>query len=283
MEQRILGRTGRQVSIVGMGGIVVMNTEPAEARELVAEAIDRGVTYVDIAPSYGNAEERMGPALAPYRNRVFLACKTAQRTRTEAAEELRASLRRLQTDHFDLYQIHGLGTHEEMETALGPGGALEALEEARQAGLIGDIGFSAHSTEVAVEALQRYDFASVLFPLNFVVYHHGFGPQVIEAAQARGAARLALKSLARTRLPKGADQSVWPKCWYEPVADPQMASLALRWTLSLPITAAIPPGEARLFRIALDIAAQFTPITPEEEAILRQEAARLEPIFPLAA
>src|SRR6266545_2218329 len=102
MERRELGRTGEALSIVGFGGIVVMDVEPPEASRLVAEAIDRGVNYFDVAPSYGNAEERLGPALEPYRDQVFLACKTGKRTKTAAAAELRESLGRMRTDHFDL-------------------------------------------------------------------------------------------------------------------------------------------------------------------------------------
>ena len=276
MDRRVLGKTGQELSIVGFGGIVVMNVEPAEASRLVAEAIDRGVNYFDVAPSYGNAEERLGPALAPYRGRAFLACKTGKRTKEEAAQELRQSLARMRTDHFDLYQLHALTSMEEMERALGPGGALEAFLEARDAGLIRHIGFSAHSVETALAAMDRFDFDSVLFPTNFVLYYQAnFGPQVIERAQQQGVGRLALKAEGQPR--------TFSKTWYQPVADPEEAALALRFTLSQPITAAIPPGEAALFRIALDVAAQFRPLTPEETAELRRRASELQPIFRLAA
>ena len=283
MDRRVLGKTGQELSIVGFGGIVVMNVEPAEASRLVAEAIDRGVNYFDVAPSYGNAEERLGPALAPYRGRAFLACKTGKRTKEEAAQELRQSLARMRTDHFDLYQLHALTSMEEMERALGPGGALEAFLEARDAGLIRHIGFSAHSVETALAAMDRFDFDSVLFPTNFVLYYQAnFGPQVIERAQQQGVGRLALKAMARTPWAEGQPRT-FSKTWYQPVADPEEAALALRFTLSQPITAAIPPGEAALFRIALDVAAQFRPLTPEETAELRRRASALQPIFRLAA
>ncbi len=283
MDRRVLGKTGQELSIVGFGGIVVMNVEPAEASRLVAEAIDRGVNYFDVAPSYGNAEERLGPALAPYRDRAFLACKTGKRTKEEAAQELRQSLARMRTDHFDLYQLHALTSMEEMERALGPGGALEAFLEARDAGLIRHIGFSAHSVETALAAMDRFDFDSVLFPTNFVLYYQAnFGPQVIERAQQKGVGRLALKAMARTPWAEGQPRT-FSKTWYQPVADPEEAALALRFTLSQPITAAIPPGEAALFRLALDVAAQFRPLTPEETAELRRRASALQPIFRLAA
>jgi len=237
-----------------------------------------------VAPSYGNAEERLGPALEPYRDRCFLACKTGQRRRAEAAQELRASLRRMRTDHFDLYQLHALTTREDLETALGPGGAMEAFLDAREHGLIRFIGFSAHSQEIAVEAMDRFDFASVLFPINFTEYFEvGFGPRVVERAAQKGIGRLALKAMARQSWPEGADRAAWPNCWYEPVTDPEEAALALRFTLSQPIHAAIPPGDPRLFRLAVDVASDFRPITPDEEAELRRRAQAYAPFFQLAA
>jgi aryl-alcohol dehydrogenase-like predicted oxidoreductase len=283
MERRPLGQTGAELSIIGFGGIVVENATPDESRGLVAEAIDRGVNYFDIAPSYGNAEERLGPALEPYRDQVFLACKTTERTRDGAAAELRQSLGRLRTDRFDLYQLHAMTTREDLETALGPAGALEAFLEAREQGLIRHIGFSAHSQEIALELMDRFDFASVLFPLNWMEYENaGFGPAVVQKAVQKGVGRLALKALARQKWPEGADRSGWPKCWYEPCADPREAELALRFTLSQPVTAAIPPGEAELFRRALDVAEDFVPLFEGELEELRRRAQGLVPFFETA-
>jgi aryl-alcohol dehydrogenase-like predicted oxidoreductase len=249
----------------------------------VAEAVDRGVNYFDVAPSYGNAEERLGPALEPHRDQVFLACKTTKRKAGDAREELEASLKRLRTDHFDLYQLHAMTTREDLETATGPGGALEAFVRAREEGLIRHIGFSAHNVDVAVELMDRFPFASVLFPLNWMEYFNaGFGPQVVEKAVQKGVGRLALKAMARQKWPDGADRSAWPKCWYEPCSDPHEAALALRFTLSQPITAAITPGHAPFFRQALDVVEQFQPLTEEERTELQQRAHGLQPFFELA-
>lgn len=282
MERRPLGNTGEELSIIGFGGILVMNAEPAEADRLVAEAVDRGVNYVDVAPSYGNAEERLGPALEPYRDRVFLACKTQKRTRAEAAAELRDSLRRMRTDHFDLFQLHAMTTREDLETATGPGGALEALVEARNQGLIRHIGFSAHSVDVALELMDRFEFASVLFPLNWMEYFNaGFGPQVVEKAAQLGMGRLALKAMARQKWPEDAERGPWTKCWYEPCTDPREAALAVRFTLSQPVTAALTPGHPELFRMALDVADEFQPLTDAERDELRHRAQGLQPFFEL--
>jgi hypothetical protein len=119
LRRRILGRTGEELSLVGLGGVVYMNEEQERVNRIVQEAIDNGVNYFDVAPTYGDAEELLGPALKPFRDRVFLACKTEKRDRDGAEEELNQSLRRLQTDHLDLYQLHALKEIREVDRALG--------------------------------------------------------------------------------------------------------------------------------------------------------------------
>ena len=284
MLRRELGRTGEQLSIIGFGGIVVTDVTTEEARDAVAEAVDRGINYFDVAPSYGNAEERLGPALEPYLDRVFLACKTGKRDKAGAAEELRESLRRLRTDRFDLYQLHAMTSDEDFEKAMGPGGALDAFVEARDAGLVRYLGFSAHSAETAIRLMDAFPFDSILFPTNYVLYGQAnFGPQVVAHAEAKGVGRLCLKAMARTQWPEHANRAAYPKCWYEPITDPEEAALALRFTLSQPVTAAVPPGHRDLFRIACEVAENFTPITEEEQADLFRRARSLQPIFRLAA
>src|SRR4051812_27033325 len=120
MQRRQLGKTGLDVSIIACGGIVVTDTPQAEANDIIAEAVDRGINYFDVAPSYGDAEVKLGPALEPHRHGVYLACKTGKRDKAGAAAELRQSLKNLRTDHFDVYQLHGLTKMEELEQALGP-------------------------------------------------------------------------------------------------------------------------------------------------------------------
>lgn len=286
MERRTLGRTGEELSVIGLGGVVFVGLEQEESNRLVSEAVDRGVNYFDVAPSYGHEQEtekRLGLALKPYRDNAFLACKTEQRTKEGAAFEIRRSLGYLHTDHIDLYQLHHITTVEEVETCFGPDGAMEAILEAQQAGLIRHIGFSAHSVEAALLAMERFDFVSALFPINFVTFYEGnFGPQIIAKAQEKGVARLALKAMARTSWKEGAERP-FPHCWYDPLTDPHHASLALRFTLGQPITAAIPPGDPRLFRLALDLANDIRPLEAEELAELRNYGHGLNPIFTFKA
>ena len=280
MQTRILGKTEAELSVVGFGGIVLTDEGQEKANRIVAQAIDRGVTYFDVAPGYGTAEGFMGPALEPYRSSVFLACKTGQRTRDEATAELHRSLKRLRTDHFDVYQLHGVGTLEEVDTILGPGGALEAFLDAREKGKTRFIGFSAHSEEAALALMDAFDFDTILFPFNWVCWHQGnFGPRVLEKATKKGMGVLALKSLAR-RVRTKADEGVWPKSWYRPVVNAEEAALALRFTLSRPITAAVSPGHEELLWWACDAADRFRPLSQAEAVEVAARSQGLAPIFP---
>jgi predicted aldo/keto reductase-like oxidoreductase len=283
IPRRPLGKTGEQLSIIGFGGILVMNEDPAFAAELVAEAVDRGINYFDVAPSYGDAQEQLGKALAPYRNKSFLACKTDGRMKNDSRADLEQSLRLLKTDRIDLYQFHALTKMTDLDKVLGPGGAIETMEAAKKEGKIRYIGFSAHSVETALAALDRYRFDTVLFPVNWVLFNQAnFGPQILKRAQEKGVGMLALKGMAKTVWPPNQKQRhPFPKCWYEPAGFPGEASLYLRWTLSQPITAAIPPGDKRLFQVALSVAQNFRPLEAHEQALLFNSARGIEPIFRL--
>jgi predicted aldo/keto reductase-like oxidoreductase len=279
LERRSLGRTGESLSIIGFGGIVVMDATTEQASARVAHAIDRGVNYFDVAPSYGNAEERLGPALAPYRKNVFLACKTQKRDRAGASAELDSSLRHMQTDHFDLYQLHAVTTPEDVERIFAKDGAIEAFEAARKAGKVRFLGFSAHSVNAALALMERFAFDTILFPVNFATWHAGnFGPQVLEAAQRRRMGILALKSMAWRPWPAGAVKT-HTKCWYEPLAEAAAARDGLRFTLSHPVTAAIPPGDENLFSMALDFAADFRPLGADEAERIKQKGLATPPLF----
>ncbi|QHI67901.1 aldo/keto reductase [Tichowtungia aerotolerans] len=252
MQKRTLGKTGAELSVIGFGGIVVTNVSPAEADRYVGEAIDRGINYFDVAPQYGNAEERLGPALKPYRDEVFLACKTEKRDAAGARSALENSLKLLKTDYFDLYQFHGVPSVEDAEQILAPGGALETALKAQKEGLIRHIGFSAHSQEAALLLLNSFDFTSVLFPVNFRCWiDGGFGPKLIQKAREKEVGILALKALANRPLEEG-EQKKWTKCWYVPIDTLDEAIPALGFTLSLPVTAAVAPGHIELLRLACD-------------------------------
>ncbi|MDA1297690.1 MAG: aldo/keto reductase [Chloroflexi bacterium] len=282
MQQREYGKTGEMLSIIGFAGIVVSGVNSDQAADDVAWSIDQGINYFDVAPAYGNAQEMLGPALEPHRNGVFLACKTKYRDAKTARQDLENSLRLLRTDRFDLYQLHSMKSQEDLDEATSPGGVLEMVSKARDEGLVRHIGFSAHSSEVAVELMDRFHFDSVLFPVNWVNYFEsGFGPRIMEKARQVGTARLALKGMASHQL-EDPGHRVREKCWYHPLEDPELARLALRFTLSQPVTAAIPPGDPELFRATVEMGQEFTEITEAETDRLRQAAAGLPPLFELA-
>ena len=276
-------KDGVSISIVGLGGIALVGRTQAEANRLVAEAVDCRVNYVDIAPSYGKgeAEQKMGPALEPFRKDVFLACKTGERKAEGAQRELEQSLKNLRTDHFDLYQLHGISKMEEVETVTSPGGALEALVKARESGLIRYIGFSAHLEDAALALCDRFAFDSVLFPVNFVCYSQGnFGPRLLAKAKEKGMRLLALKALALRPWIAADDRGSYPHCWYKPIDDPSLARKALRFTLGEGVTALVPPGDVRMVRLAISLAGEIeTPLTEGERQPLFQAARGIEPVF----
>ena len=277
--KRILGKTGEKLSIIGFGGILVSGVEQATANNMVASAFERGINYFDVAPSYGNAQDQLGPALKPYRDQCFLACKTLERDRVGAEKELHESLKKLKTDHFDLYQLHALTKKEDVEIAFGPNGAMETVLNAKQEGKIRFIGFSAHSEEAALLAMEKFDFDTILYPINFVCWNQAnFGPKVVEKAKEKNMGILALKALAFTGIPEGTKKP-YDRLWYIPVEDKKVANLSVRFTLSQGVTAAIPPGDPGFWDIAMDTAQNYKPITNDEIEELEKISAGIAPLF----
>jgi aryl-alcohol dehydrogenase-like predicted oxidoreductase len=278
--KRSLGRTGEMLSMIGFGGIVVKDATPEASLEIVKLAVDHGINYFDVAPSYGDAEIKLGPALEPYRKNVFLACKTGKRTKDEARTELEQSLINLRTDHVDLYQFHAVTTLADVDTILGRGGAMETFLEARKEGKVRFIGFSAHSVEAALAMMERFDFDTILFPVNYTTWNAAnFGPQVLERARQKKMGILALKAMAKGPWPQSADRTKYPKCWYQPLTDKEDIRMGLRFTLSHPVTAAIPPGEAELFKIALAVSGTLSPLKNSEIKLIKEKGLKGDPLF----
>jgi predicted aldo/keto reductase-like oxidoreductase len=283
LPRRVLGRTGREVSIVGFPGLSLMRVDQEEANRAVKEAFDRGVNYFDNAPAYGRdgeCEIKLGPALGQLdRSRIFLACKTRARDAEGAWRELERSLERHGTDHFDLYQMHHLVTMDEVNRALGPGGAIETFLKARDEGKIRWIGFSAHSTKAAVAALERFNFDTVMFPISFAEYYlRDFGKAVLDAAAARGSAVLAIKPMCMGAWPEGVERT--RNWWYRTTETPEEVSLALRFSLSLKgVVTGFPPAFIELLDKAIVAAKEYSPATLEDREQLRELASRCESVF----
>ena len=276
---------GIELSIIGFGGIVVCGLSQKEASRRVAEAYDRDVNYFDCAPLYfdGEAEMKLGRALRPYRDKVFLAEKTLCRDAAGAREELELTLKRFHTDHLDLYQFHAVESMHAVDEILGPGGAAETFVAAKKAGKVRHLGFSAHDAEAALRLMDELPLDSVLFPVNVNAWENGgFGPQILAKAKSKRMARMALKAMAFGRWPDDIRESdrKYPKCWYQPIDDRETARLALRFTMNQEITAAMPPGDERLFDLAMELVTEPLPkLSRAELAELKTRLSVLEPVF----
>lgn len=282
LPRRVLGRTGEQLSIVGFPGLALIHYEQKQCDEGIRKAFDRGVNYFDVAPAYGRGqcETRMGIGLQGLdRSRYFLACKTKMRDKDGARKELETSLKLLKTDHFDLYQMHHLVKPEDVKTALGPGGAIETFLKAKEEGKVKYLGFSAHTTKGALEAMNGFRFDTVMFPINFVEYYlTGFGKAVIDLAHQQGAAILAIKPMSRGAWPKNVERT--RKWWYRSVEEAKEVDLAWRFTLSQQgVVAGIPPSFLDLLDKAIDAAKAYRPPTRDELGELEQMAKNCESIF----
>lgn len=285
IPMRAYGQTGIKLSIIGFPGFALRDTTEKDqdrTNRLVAESIERGVNYFDVAAQYGHAEAVLGPALQPYRKDIFLSSKTSKRTAEESAKELEQSLERLKTDYLDLYNLHHIQHMDrDVDAAFGKGGAMETFTQAKKDGRVRHLGFSAHSIDAALAAMDRYDFDSAIFPINFASVMKGkWGPQIIERCRQKGVAMFALKALARQTWPKNDPRrGNYPICWYQPLTDLDEAELGLRYTLSQPIVAALSPSSDRLHRLAMTLAMDYQPITAEQEKTLSQLAETLDPVF----
>ena len=278
----MLGRTGVRLSTVGFPGLALVHYDQQRCNQGIRRAFERGLNYFDVAPAYGNgqAETKMGIALEGLpRSRYFLACKTKLRDRDGARQELERSLKLLRTDYFDLYQLHHLVKPEDVRRALGPGGALETLLKARQQGKVKYLGFSAHTSKAAVEALRGFPFDTVMFPINFVEFYlRDFGREVLELADRQGAAVLAIKPMSRGLWPQGAQRT--RQWWYRSVEQHREVSLAMRFTLSQKgVVAGIPPSFLDLLDKAIEAAQSYQPPTEAELAELKQIAKGCQSVF----
>ncbi len=279
LPKRVLGSTGEKVSAIAFGGIMLNDNPQDFANEIVAKAWEMGVNYYDIAPGYGNAQEKLGPALKPYREKAFLACKTGRRDAAGAKAELEDSLRKLETGYFELYQLHAINSVEDVEKAFGEKGAMKTFIRAKEEGQVKYLGFSAHSVAAALRAMELYPFDTAMFPINFAAWSAGdFGPQIFDLAEKKKMGIIALKAMALT-LNQPRDTPYDKNVWYRPITNDKLMDMALRFSLSKNIATAIPPGKSTLFFKALEIMKTYKPVTPSEISQLEALAARTIPVF----
>jgi aryl-alcohol dehydrogenase-like predicted oxidoreductase len=291
MKYRAFGNTGFNISAVAYGGIVsaghygqtiMPGDGQANSDGYVSWAVDQGVNYFDVAPTYGDAQLMLGNSLKPYRRNVYLACKTTERTRKEAEKRMKESMELLHTDYFDVYQMHALVKMEDVETAFGPGGIMEMMVEMKEKGIARKLGFTAHSEAVALKALSLYDFDTVLFPFNWHMnMAHGMGNTLIRTAKERGMGVLCMKSMIeRAWTDEERYASKYPKSWCKPFdtdEEPEILLAAVKYALSLGVDTIIPPGNFDHFKFGVEHIdeALENPLNDAERAML---AARLEQV-----
>ena len=281
MEKRRLGKTGHMSSVVAFGSAALWEVSQAEADAAIELAVQHGVNHFDVAPTYGQAEMRLGPWMERHHKEIFLACKTGARGKARAWESIKRSLETLRVDRFDLFQLHGVNDLEALDVALGPGGALEAVLEAQEQGLTRHIGITGHRAFVQVEALKRFDFDTVLFPLNRILAAHlndftDFVP-LLELAREKDVGTIAIKTFAKR--PWEGPMHMY-RTWYEPFDEQEEVDRSLWYALSQGITTAAMPSDLRLWPSALDSAERFTPLDVREQDEAVAAVQHYRPIFP---
>ncbi len=284
MEQRRFGRTNHWSTIVIFGTAALGKVTQDEADRAMELMLTHGVNHIDVAPSYGEAELRMGPWVKRYREKLFVGCKTMERTWQGAWDELRRSLDRLQTDHLDLYQLHALKGIEDVDVALGSGGAIEALIEAKKQGLTRYLGITGHGLHIPsthAYALSKFDFDSVLFPINPVLWanetYRRDAEGLLEIVRERDLGTMAIKAWCKR--PWGEREHAY-HTWYEPFDDAMTQAQVMRFALSQGgVTGLCSAGDVRLIGNILNAAEEFTPLNSTEQVALLQSFTQYESLF----
>lgn len=283
METRRFGRTGHMSTIAIFGAAAFWEISQADADKVMEQVIEAGVNHIDVAPSYGQAEQRVGPWMPRERGRFFLGCKTMERTKQGAWDEMQRSLKLLQTETFDLYQCHAITTMEELDAITMKGGALEAFVEARQRGLINYIGITGHGVnapQIYLEALRRFDFDSVLFPLNFVQFaipeFRKSADELIATCKAKDVGTMIIKTI--TKAPWG-ERPHTANTWYEPFDKLAEIQRAINFGLSYEVTGLCTAGDTRILPLVLEACKNFTPMNEAQREEMIQSAKQYGPLF----
>lgn len=283
METRRLGRLDHDSSVLIYGAAALGACSQEVADRSIDEALTAGINHFDVAADYGDAELRLGARMSDLRPRVFLSTKTGLRDRESAWRQIGASLERLRTDRVDLLQLHAIGDLAELDLATTAGGALEAAVRAHEEGMVGAVGITGHGPDAArthLEALRRFPFATVLTPLNSVLWREGRFRDDFAALRdemrRQDAGLMTIKTVARRNWPSvaaGEELGEQPfTTWYEPMADATSVRAAVSWLLAQDgVTGLATPGDVNL--LGRVVAAEADRMT---EAEAEAELARVE-------
>jgi len=278
------GRTGHRSSRAIFGAAALSQVDQSTADRTLDVLLQYGVNHIDTAAGYGDSELRIAPWLKREPGRFFLATKTGERKADAAREQLHRSLDRLGVDHVDLWQLHSLADPIEWDTALSPGGVIEAAVEAREAGLVRFIGVTGHGIQIAAghrRSLARFEFDSVLLPYNFVTMQEPYYANNFEALLSTCAERqVAVQTIKSIALRPWMGRDRTRTTWYEPLEEQAAIDLAVWWVLGRPGVFLNTVGDVDLLPGVLDAASRFERRPNDEEMARMVEHARLEPIFP---
>ena len=278
------GSTGHLSSRIIFGAAALGGMSQDRADATIEQVVAAGVNHFDTAASYGESELRLAPWLASNRSQVFLATKTGERAGDAARAELERSLERLGTDQVDLIQLHNLVEQDDWEQAHGPGGAVEALAQARDEGLVRFIGVTGHGTRIPgmhLKSLAEFDYASVLFPHNTTMManpaYRADVEQLLAMCAERQVAAQTIKAIARGRWPEGFDGKRFS--WYEPLEDHDAISRAIRAVLADPQLFVNTTSDARKLPVIFDAAASDLGAPTEDELRADVAAFGITPLF----
>jgi len=283
MQKRRFGRTNHLSTLAVFGAVALGRLDQSMSDQVMQKVIDAGLNHIDVAPSYGDAESRLGPWMPRIRDDFFLGCKTMQRTKDGAIHEAHQSLERLQVEHFDLYQLHALTTMEELDECTMRGGALEGVLEMRERGLTQFIGITGHGMQapaIFIEALSRFDFDSVLFPIYPALYadedYRMKAQELLDQCEEKDVGVMIIKSVAKE--PWGEQEQRY-HTWYVPFEDEQIIQSNIQFVLSQKLTHICTPGDYRLLDKVFTACEKFEPMPPEEQEHLIWEQADFALIF----
>lgn len=284
ITSQLFGRTGHASTRIIFGAYALSKANQAESDRALEILLEYGVNHIDTAPMYGNAEKRVGAWMKQHRADFFLATKTRHRTRQEAWEGLQRSLKTLRVEYVDLWQMHGLTNPVGWETAMGPGGALEALLEARDQGLVRFLGVTGHGVQAAemhLRSLERFGFDAVMLPYNYgqmqnQAYASAFN-QLAEVCRQRNTALQSMQSIARRRVGKGPRK--YNIFFYEPLETQDAIQKSVHWALGLPGGFVISAGDMHFLPGMLEAASCFEQRPSEAEMRALAVEYEMRPVF----
>lgn len=281
------GSTGHQSTRVIFGAAALGGMSQERADATLASVTEWGINHIDTAASYGASEDRLRPWLADHRDEVFLATKTGERRGDAARAELERSLERMGVAHVDLIQLHNLVEDDEFDTVFAPGGAVEALRAARDEGLVSHIGVTGHGLRIPgmhLRSLERFDFASVLFPVNFVLLDNpAYRADVEELLAVCADRQVAVQTIKSIACGRWSDESIPHFSWYEPLTDPAAIARAVRFVLSHPQMFLNSTSDARLLAPIIDAASGDLSAPTADEMRADVSAHGITPLFDGAA